>query len=163
MNTKKEEESEENLSSTNVEGVQAGRSPQGEQKQEVTVVEGIETAKPVSRVMPKKSSPRQLLSKQNQSSTVVEGAEAGKSPQGEKKKEVTVVEGIDVEEKQSSTTPIEENQSSTVVEEKMKEFTVVEGIDAEEKQSLTTPIMDKRSTASMKKLEKYLRTQATVV
>ena len=76
MNTKKEEESEENLSSTNVEGVQAGRSPQGEQKQEVTVVEGI---------------------------------------------------------------------------------------DAEEKQSLTTPIMDKRSTASMKKLEKYLRKQATVV
>ena len=76
MNTKKEEESEENLSSTNVEGVQAGRSPQGEQKQEVTIVEGI---------------------------------------------------------------------------------------DAEEKQSLTTPIMDKRSTASMKKLEKYLRKQATVV
>ena len=76
MNTKKEEESEENLSSTNVEGVQAGRSPQGEQKQEVTVVEGI---------------------------------------------------------------------------------------DAEEKQSSTTPIMDKRSTASMKKLEKYLRKQAIVV
>ena len=110
MNTKKEEESEENLSSTNVEGVQAGRSPQGEQKQEVTVVEGI-----------------------------------------------------DVEEKQFSTTPIEENQSSTVVEEKMKEVTFVEGIDAEEKQSSTTPIMDKRSTASMKKLEKYLRKQAAVV
>ena len=45
----------------------------------------------------------------------------------------------------------------------MKEVTVVEGIDAEEKQSSTTPIMDKRSTASMKKLEKYLRKQATVV